>query len=112
MVDYSRLSDQLIEHEGVKLKPYKDTVGKIMAINEDIHRNIPWVHTLPEDKQLVVYDMAFNLGMPRFRTFRKMLEALHAGKYDKAAAEMLDSRWARQVGNRATKLAAMMRGAT
>ena len=81
----------------------------IAAIGEEIQAKMPWVHTLPEEKQLVVYDMAFNLGMPRFRTFRKMLEALHAGDYEKAAVEMLDSRWAGQVGQRAKTLAAMMR---
>ena len=52
----------------------------------------------------------FNLGYDRLSKFKKFLYALKKGLYEDAANEMLDSLWAKQVGNRATQLAALMRG--
>jgi lysozyme len=52
--------------------------------------------------------MAFNLGVPRLCKFKKMWAAVHAKQFDVAAKEMLDSRWARQVKSRSTKLAHAM----
>jgi lysozyme len=52
--------------------------------------------------------MAFNLGIPRLSAFSNMWGALEDGDYKQAAVEMLDSRWARQVGRRAAKLSQMM----
>ncbi|MFQ5421037.1 MAG: hypothetical protein ACE5EY_11830, partial [Anaerolineae bacterium] len=54
-------------------------------------------------------NMAFNLGRTRLARFGKMWAAIHIGDYALAAEEMLDSRWARQVGERAHRLAEMMR---
>jgi lysozyme len=53
-------------------------------------------------------DMAFNMGVPRLRKFTKMWNAVHENKFDIAAKEMLDSRWAIQVKSRSTKLAHAM----
>jgi lysozyme len=53
--------------------------------------------------------MGFNLGISRLLHFRRMLSALEQGDYQKAAVEMLDSKWARQVGKRATHLNHMMK---
>jgi lysozyme len=52
--------------------------------------------------------MAFNLGVPRLCKFKKMWAAVHAKQFDVAAKEMLDSRWAKQVKSRSTKLAHAM----
>ena len=57
----------------------------------------------------VVLDMLYNLGLPRFRGFQKMIIALNQGDYDKAADEMMDSLWAKQVKSRANRLAKIMR---
>lgn len=54
-------------------------------------------------------DMCFNLGLPGFLEFERMLAALNAGDYDRAAQEMLDSKWARQVRQRAYVLAEQVR---
>ena len=51
----------------------------------------------------------FNLGANRFLLFRRMHKALMKGDWERAACEMLDSKWARQVGYRSTRLALMMR---
>jgi lysozyme len=60
-------------------------------------------------RQDVVLNMLFNLGLPKFLAFRKMIEALRLANYDQAATEMLDSKWAIQVGIRAKELAEIMR---
>ncbi len=49
------------------------------------------------------------MGPAGVAEFRRMLAALHVGDYELAAAEMLDSKWALEVGNRAQELAAMIR---
>ena len=53
--------------------------------------------------------MAFNMGGPRLADFRRMRAAIAAGRWEAAAAEALDSRWARQTGRRADEIAAMLR---
>ena len=57
----------------------------------------------------VILDMLYNLGLSRFRGFSNMIDALNQGDYDKAAVEMLDSLWSKQVKGRAGRLAKMMR---
>lgn len=60
-------------------------------------------------RTMVIKDMLFNLGFPRVLQFRAMWDAIERGDFEAAAKEMLDSKWARQVGARATELAAIMR---
>ncbi len=64
---------------------------------------------LSQARQDVLINMLFNLGLKRFHSFKKMLRALEQHDYETAADEMLDSRWARQVKERATELAKTMR---
>ncbi|MGN7612728.1 glycoside hydrolase family protein [Magnetococcales bacterium HHB-1] len=133
-INLERMKDQLIQHEGLRLKPYRCTAGKMTIgvgrnlddngiskaealhlLGNDINRVIrelnssfPWFETLDEPRRRVLIDMAFNLGITTLRCFKRMLRAVEAGNYPLAAKEMLDSRWARQVGQRATKLSRMM----
>ena len=60
-------------------------------------------------RQAVLIDMMFNLGSPRFKQFKKMIQALEDNDYSRASFEMLDSKWAVQVGNRANYLAEKMK---
>ena len=156
------LKDQLILHEGLKLKPYKcpankwtigvgrnlDDVGlskdeqrkllgtfslnrkevidallirgiseeeALFLLDNDIKKCVddvkkfPWFESLDPVRQKVIVDMRFNLGLAGLKGFRKMLEALEQGDYTKAAAEMRDSKWFFQVGNRGKRLVEMMR---
>lgn len=133
--DRDQLVDQLIIHEGVELKPYKDTLGiltigigrnledrgisedearylclnDIEIVERELASNFAVVDGLDPARQLVIADMAFNLGVPRLRGFAKMWLAIERGDYNAAAEEMLDSKWARQVGQRAQRLAETMR---
>ncbi len=66
-------------------------------------------NSLTPARQDVLVNMSFNLGRSRLSTFRKMLMALEVDNYELASSEMLDSRWAAQVGGRATTLAEIMK---
>jgi lysozyme len=124
----------LIRHEGVRLKPYLDTVKKLTIgvgrnlddigispdealylLNQDIVRTatelgqkLPWIKQLSEIRQIALMSMAFNLGVDGLLKFKDMLAALKLGDYSSAAREMLDSRWRWQVKKRAAELAAMI----
>lgn len=129
------LQSMLIAQEGLKLKPYLDTVGKwtigigrnlddkgisqdeaIMFLNADIADAIEDVQhlcsvyeELSEPRRMVLVSMAFNMGRDRLSKFVRFLGAIHREAWDEAADEMLDSKWAKQTGQRAVTLARMMR---
>lgn len=128
------LREQLIRDEGIRLKPYKDTVGKWtigagrnlsdkgislseveVLLDNDIRdtmiqvgERLPWVIDLDEARRGVIYNMAFNLGVGGLLGFRKTLEHVQLGEWALAAIEMLNSQWAQQVGPRAHRLARQM----
>lgn len=127
--------DDLIRDEGIRLKPYMDSVGKItigcgrnlsdkgishaeaMALLDhdleetvrDLDQSFPWFVALDPVRQRVLANLRFNLGPSRFRTFKRMLMAISQQDYIKAANAMRDSLWAQQVKGRAIRLIAMMR---
>lgn len=69
---------------------------------------IPKWASLSPVRQGVLINMCFNLGPGRLLGFKKMLTALGRSKYAKAASEMLDSKWAEQLPDRANRLANLM----
>ena len=80
----------------------------VQIVEEELVRAHPCVNKLDAVRQLVVMDMAFNMGVPRLCKFKNMWNAIHEENYIAAAKEMLDSRWAIQVKSRSTKLANAM----
>lgn len=128
------LIDQLIDHEGMELEVYEDSLGiptigigrnlvdrgitedearflcnnDIDIVERELVAEFPIVAELDSIRQRVLIDMAFNVGVPRLTGFRKMWAAIHCGDYAEAAVEMMDSKWARQVGRRAERLSLMM----
>ena len=48
--------------------------------------------------------MCFNLGYPRLSKFKNFLAAMQENDFETAAVEMMDSKWANQVGKRAERL--------
>ena len=80
----------------------------VQIVEEELVRAHPCVDRLDSVRQLIVMDMAFNMGVPRLCKFKKMWNAIHDEDFSTAAKEMLDSRWANQVKSRATKLANAM----
>jgi lysozyme len=129
------LKDQLKRDESLRLMPYHDSVGKLtigfgrnldergissaeaeMMLENDISetvaevsRALPWALELDQARRAVLTNMAFNMGIGGLLGFRKALAAMRRGDWDLAAREMLDSKWATQVGARATRLATQMR---
>lgn len=130
--------EQLRRHEGFRAEPYRDTEGHLTVgyghnLDEPMRDDLAevilrhdmwgawaelfdrfggspgWAH-LSSERLAVLWNMAFNMGVPRLAEFRRMWAAIDRQDYVKAADEMLDSRWAGQVGARAVELAAIMRG--
>jgi len=64
---------------------------------------------LPEEAQLIIANMMFNMGYPRLSKFKGMKAGVDARDWNRAADEMVDSRWYRQVTNRADRLVNRMR---
>jgi len=81
----------------------------IIVTLEDCNRLFPDFAELPEEAQLVIANMCFNLGFPRFYKFKKFIEAVNVRDWQAAADEMVDSRWHDQVPNRAKRLVGRMR---
>ena len=129
------LRDRIIRHEGLRLRPYRDSVGKLtigvgrnlddngithdeamLMLDHDLIRagvhaeaTWPWMTRLTPTQQDILVEMTFNMGAGGVSTFKRMLAALEAGQIREAATEMERSLWAVQVGDRAKELVALMR---
>lgn len=134
-MDLDVLKAELVRDEGLRLKAYRDSVGKLtigvghnlddvgityaaaMQMLEDdildvmgqMDAQIEWWATLDDARQRVLANMAFNLGIKGLLGFQHMLAAAKVGNFEEAAEQMLSSKWATQVGARAVRLAQMMR---
>lgn len=74
---------------------------------DELYANFPWASGLDEVRKAVLIDMSFNLGITKLKAFRNTLAAFQRGDWRAAQKGMLSSLWARQVGTRAQRLAAM-----
>lgn len=134
----SLLISELIRDEGEILHAYADSLGyltigvgrlidkrrgggitkeesryllsnDIKAKEVDLDKHILWWRGLSPVRQRVILNMAFNLGISGLLGFKNTLLAIKQGDYERAAKGMLASKWAKQVGARANRLAQMMR---
>ena len=71
---------------------------------EELTNAFPWFVDLSDTRQRVMVNMCFNLGLSRLMGFKNFLAAMEAGDWETAGVEMLDSKWAVQVGPRSTRL--------
>lgn len=134
-MDKEALIKQIQRHEGLRLFPYRCSAGKLTIgygrnlddkgiskseacamLSNDIHLcitqtqdNIPFFNNLNDIRQNVLVNMCFNLGIHGLLKFKKFLKALELENYEDASIEMLDSRWAKQVGIRANELSEQIR---
>lgn len=134
-IDLNLLEKDLKRDEGIRLKPYQDTTGHttigigrnlddvgisrdeamylldndMAAALELLDRELPWHTTLSEPRQRALANMAFNMG-PKLVNFVKMLSALKEQRWEDAATEALNSKWAKQTGLRAQRIAEVFRG--
>ena len=132
----TRSKDQLLKHEGLRLKPYRCSAGKltigvgrnledrgitkdeaVMMLDNDIRlceeqliSRIGSVYKgLDEVRKSVLINMCFNLGIGGLLEFKNTLAFISSEDWERAANNMLVSKWAKQVGRRAIELAEMMR---
>jgi len=129
-----KLQHQLIKHEGLRLKPYICTAGKltigvgrnlddngiaehealamlesdIKKINSSLPFQFPYYTELNNARRAVLINMAFNLGIGGLLKFKDMLASIKDNDFEQASYEMLDSKWSKQVGHRAQELAKQM----
>ena len=129
------LKQELKIDEGIRNKPYVDTVGKTTIgvgrnltdvglsneevdylLNNDINKAskqlfeaLPWVVNLSDVRQRALVNMAFNLGIKGLLGFINTLNLIQNGKYEEASEAMLKSKWASQVGARAKRLSLMIK---
>lgn len=129
--------DSIRLHEGWRDKAYQDTEGvwtigygtnlqelrigkgigerwlmEQVEIAHDAAQRFPEYEMLNTARRNVLIEMIYNMGPSRVAGFKKMLAAIREGDWEEAAVQMLDSKWARQVGNRARTLAALMEEGT
>jgi len=132
----NRIKAQLVRHEGLRLRPYRCTAGKLtigigrnlddcgisqkeayILLENDIQDcdqslidEIPEIYNaLDEVRKSVLLNMCFNLGISGLLEFNNTLTFIAAGDWERAANGMLASKWAKQVGKRAIELSEMMR---
>ena len=127
------LADDLILDEGLRLKPYKDTVGKttigvgrnlddvgiseeearqllandIANVEAGLDHELPWWRSQPEPVQRAIGNMAFQLGISGLLQFKNMLQALESGNYEGATQAALASTCAKEVPDRAVRITAL-----
>jgi len=134
-MNIERLRKQLIKHEGVEYTLYKCPadqwtlgVGRnvqsrgishetaMQMLDEDIdicinelQQTVSYWDDLPERVKEALINLCFNMGISRLMAFKKTFGYLREGMYEKAADELLESRYANQVGQRAIDVANMIR---
>lgn len=81
---------------------------RVDALDSEIAHYLPWFRSINDERQSVLINMAYNMGLKGLLAFRQTLGAVEAGNYDVAAADMLASTWAHQVPHRAGRLARQM----
>lgn len=130
----AKLRKSVMAHEGLRLFLYTDTTGHMtigwghnlsdvpitrqvanLMLDNDLtdaveacEELIPVFKTLDATRQCVLAEMALNMGINTLLTFKRMLRYVEEKRFDKAAEQMLKSKWASQVGNRAHELAESM----
>ena len=134
-MDKSKLITQLRLHEGVKSKVYRDILGietigvgrnledkglsddeidyllenDIKDVEKDLKQFCRWWEKLDEVRQRAIADLVFNMGITRFLTFKKTINHLQNERFVEAGDELLNSRYAEQVGVRAERISEMIR---
>jgi lysozyme len=74
----------------------------------ELHQACPWIDELDVPRRCALVNMAFNLGVKGLLGFKNTLSLVESGKYKEASEEMLKSKWATQVGDRAKRLSKQM----
>lgn len=84
-------------------------IKEVAAIEKQLEKYIPTWTVLVAPRQDVLINMGYNLGVPGLLLFKQTLALIQLHKYAEASDRMLQSLWAKQVGNRAVRLANVMK---
>ncbi len=129
------LINQLLSDEGLRLKPYRCTEGRLsLGVGRNLDDNgisqdeamyllandvrrvyseltsaLPWVIKLNDARQNVLLNMTFQMGIKGLLKFKQTLGHIQAGEFNQAATAMGQSLWAKQTPARAARLAEQMR---
>lgn len=130
-----KIIESLKKHEGFRDKVYQDSLGvatigygfaikdleldehisglildqKVRALVYEMAEQFDWFPWLPDPAQNVIIEMCYQLGVAGVGKFINMIAALGKEKWETAADEMLDSRWAIQTPKRANEMAMIIR---
>ena len=135
-MDMERLKRDITRREGLRLHVYDDHLGNptigvgrllsrgitettamqmleedIFIVLNELKQKLPWFDEMPERVQEALVDLGFNLGVPRLMKFELTLGFLQKRKFVDAAEELLNSRYATQVPNRALEIAKVIANA-
>ena len=97
------LSQGIPEHIAEQLLDYSIEIAKT-----DLTKVFPDL-SFSQGRKEALTNLMFNIGLPRFKTFKKMIAAVNKRDWTEAAVQLLDSKYAKQVGYRAEELAEMLR---
>ena len=98
-----------LEHLSQKIDAMKSSTADIKNVLSDCIKLYSDFDELPEEVQLIIANMMFNMGRPRLSKFKGMKRGVDARDWNAAADEMVDSKWYRQVTKRADRLVERMR---
>ena len=82
---------------------------KLRILGRSVMSKFPFFDNLPSDCKTVLMEMCYQLGVTGVSKFKKALKAMEDGDWEKAADEMLDSKWAKQTPNRAKEMSDIIR---
>jgi len=105
----NKTMDDIYDSGLTEEEAYYLCMNDIAIVEKELLNSKPIVNQLNDVRQMVLVDMAFNMGVPRLKLFKNMWLAIEKVNYPLACEEMIDSRWASQVGNRAMKLSLAMK---
>jgi lysozyme len=135
MIGMQQILEQLEKHEGLELKPYRCTSEKLTIgigrnledvgiskeeaylllendvknVDQQMKTYMPWATALNPARYAALINFVFNVGIGTALKFENAMAALKASDFGTAAEELLDSRWAKQVGKRSTEISEQIR---
>lgn len=99
------ISDRAFSDDEIALMLQND----ITIVETELDRKLPWWRQMSEARQNALANMCFQMGIDRLLGFKNALTLLQAGRWDAAAREFMDSKWANQVPKRAQRVTDMIR---
>lgn len=83
--------------------------NRLTRLLGNMDAKLPWLMGKSDGIQRALANMAYNLGIDGLLKFKNMLDYIKNSDYENAANESLNSQWAKQVPNRAAKIASLIR---